>query len=111
MPRETWFRTETDPCTVRCVQTGGLVAACTLPPDAVLIEAAPLMLELLRAATAYVELSMSSGVLEQPPEWARLPNGDYDGTEIGKRARALLNGLRSQLGTLDLAAVGEEQPS
>ncbi|MGH8238306.1 MAG: hypothetical protein ACREXP_14980 [Steroidobacteraceae bacterium] len=87
------------------------MAACTLAPDAVLIEAAPLMLELLSAATAYTELSMGGDVLEQPPEWARLPNGDYDGIEIGKRARALLNGLRSQLGRLDLAAVGEEQPS
>jgi hypothetical protein len=52
--------------------------------------ATPDIIEALRAAAAFVELSTGNGVTEQPPSWAISPSGDYDAEVIARAARAAL---------------------
>lgn len=46
--------------------------------------------EALRAAVAYAETFTGNGCREQPADWAKLPNGDFNVEEIAKRGRAAL---------------------
>ena len=48
--------------------------------------------DVLRAATAYVELHTGNGTREQPPAWAVDPDGSFNAERIAAKARALLRG-------------------
>jgi hypothetical protein len=56
-------------------------------------EAAPELVDMLRAALAFVELFTGNGAREQPPAWACNAHGETDPERIAKKSRELLAGL------------------